>query len=99
MHVSFEVIVELIFLAKHLTTHSNIAKNGILLLYYSDLSQILGLQAKDRIEQLCKEYNFVINEVETTKFIDDLDIGGAENDPLGNFKGQSKVLLYEITRM
>jgi len=75
------------------------AKNGILLLYYSDLSKILGLQAKDRIQQLCKEHNLTITNVSSTKFIEDNYMKSAENDPLTNFKNQANVLLYEITRL
>ena len=82
-----------------MTVQSTFTKNGILLLYYSDLSQILGLQAKDRIEQLCKENNLTITNKYTTRFIEDNYLGSAENDPLTNFKHQAHVELYEITRL
>ena len=78
---------------------SSIAKNGILLLYYSDLSQILGIQSKDRIEELCKEHKLTITNVYKTKFIEDQNAARAEKDPIANFKNQAKVLLYEITRL
>jgi len=82
-----------------LSSQSTLTKNGILLLYYSDLSQILGIQNKDRIEELCKEHNLTITNVYKTKFIEDQNAANTEKDPIANFKNQAKVLLYEITRL
>jgi len=87
------------FAANHLSVQSSISKNGILLLYYSDLSQILGIQSKDRIEELCKEHKMTITNVYKTKFIEDQNAARADKDPIANFKNQAKVLLYEITRL
>jgi len=87
------------FASQHLTTETPLTKNGVLLLYYSDLSQILELQSPDRIEQLCNEYKLVLRKTMSTKFSDVQVRREVDHDPLINFKNQAKIFLYEITRM
>ena len=72
--------------------HLSGEKKGRFLLAYSDLAQILGLQEKERIEELCHKSGLVIEEIYQTQMIPNK----RPFDPLINYKLEAKVQLYEI---
>ncbi|KRX10569.1 hypothetical protein PPERSA_05389 [Pseudocohnilembus persalinus] len=77
------------------------SKQGRLLLLYSDLGEIMGLQEENRIQKLCSQYNLYINNQFETPLISDLEKNRKiqqKIDPLLSFKIRSKAILYEITR-
>jgi len=73
------------FAGKHLSEESSVSKDGKLLLYYSDLSFILGLQDENRILNLCEEQNLAISKAYKLPFLppDRVQVG---IDPLINYK-------------
>lgn len=79
-----------------MSKETTISKKGTLLLIYSDLSFNLGLQEKDRINQLCQENNLVIIDEISGNY--SLETEKQKIDPLIKFKSDSKIKLYEITR-
>jgi len=65
---------------------------GKMLLVYSDLAQIIGLQKPDRIEELCHRAGLYIEEVyEIT-----MAPSKKPYDPLVNYKAEASVQLFEI---
>ena len=69
---------------------------------YSDLAQTLQLQKANRIEELCKENSLLIQNTVETRFFDDeknVKDSTGQFDPLFQFKAQSKIKIYEITRI
>ena len=67
-------------------------KKGRLLLAYSDLAQIIGLQDKERVEDLCHKAGLVIEEVYQTQ----MQPPKRPFDVLANYKQEAKVQLFEI---
>ncbi|KAL4472607.1 hypothetical protein ABPG74_018556 [Tetrahymena malaccensis] len=73
------------------------SRKGRFLLIYSDLSENLGIQVKDRIQQLCEQHQMIISDKKSVKLAaTDLY---RKNDPNYGPKSISSVILYEITRV
>jgi methylase of polypeptide subunit release factors len=83
---------------KHLSEESSVSKDGKLLLYYSDLSFILGLHSENRIMNLCEEQKLAISKVYKLPFLPPNYVPGGV-DPLINYKKDAKIYLYEISRV
>ncbi len=82
----------------HLSQESPMTKKGVLLLYYSDLSQILGIQETKAIEKLCAQHKLILKETTSIPFIEQQKNSEVDHDPLVNFKNQAKIHLHVITR-
>lgn len=67
-----------------------------MLLIFSDYGNILNINEPDAIEKLTNKYKLRITSIKTTRW--DTKISD-NNDPLKNFKKDSKVILYDIRRI
>ena len=72
--------------------HLSSEKRGKMLLVYSDLAQILGLQEKERVEELCQKAGLFIEEIYEVQ----MEPSKKPYDPLVNYKAEAKVQLFEI---
>jgi hypothetical protein len=74
--------------------HLSPDRKGKFLLIYSDLAQILGLQPKSRIEELCHFSGLDIEEVYEIP----MQPPKRKDDPLTNYKAEAKVQMFEIVK-
>ncbi|CAI2365457.1 unnamed protein product [Moneuplotes crassus] len=74
--------------------HLSPEKRGRMLLIYSDLAQIIGLQKKNRIEDLIHSAGLFIDEVYETP----MALSKKPYDPLVNYKAEAKVQMFEICK-
>lgn len=65
---------------------------GRMLLVYSDLAKIIGLQNEEHVENLIRKAGLFIEEIYEVKMGESKRIF----DPLKNYKAEAKVQLYEI---
>ena len=65
-----------------------------MLLIYSDLAQILGIQEDHRIKNLANEFGMRAELIDETG----MSINKKPNDPLKGLKKESKVQLFRITK-
>ena len=82
----------------NLTTQSILTKKGVLLLIYSDISEVMGLQQPGFVQDLCNKNNLIISTTYTKPFYSPDYVKKDAVDPLHRFKKASKLILYEITR-
>ncbi|CAD8195726.1 unnamed protein product [Paramecium pentaurelia] len=84
------------FANKYLQIESLDSTKGRLILIYSDLSQLLELQEKEKVQDLCREYKMGITYYSELPF----HIKDPQNvDPLLQYKQNSKVQLFEIRKI
>lgn len=69
--------------------------NGKFLLIYSDLAEKIGLQRPGRISELCKQHDLVVKDIFSVPFPITFD----NTHPLKSIRDDSKISLYEITRL
>lgn len=71
-------------------------KKGTFWLIYSEISEILGLQPKDRIPQLCKEYGLIVRRVNQvqSEYYDKV-----VKTKLDALKRSSSYIVYEISHV
>lgn len=65
-----------------------------MLLIYSDLAYLLGLQEEQKVEKLANRYNLRAEKIDQTA----MPINKKPNDPLKNIKKEAKVQLFKITK-
>jgi hypothetical protein len=65
-----------------------------MLLIYSDLALLLGLQEENRVATLANQYGLRAELVDKTP----LTVNKKPNDPLKNIKGEARVQLYRVTK-
>lgn len=65
-----------------------------MLLVYSDLALLLGLQEENRVQTLANEHGLRAELVDKVG----LTVNKKANDPLKNIKQESKVQLFRITK-
>ena len=65
-----------------------------MLLIYSDLALLLGLQEENKIAKLANQYGLRAELIDKVN----LTVNKKPNDPLKNLKQESKVQLYRITK-
>ena len=65
-----------------------------MLLIYSDLALLLGLQEENKIAILANQYGLRAELIDKVN----LTVNKKPNDPLKNLKQESKVQLYKITK-
>lgn len=78
-------------------------QNGLFMLIYSDISEKMGLQEEGRIRKLCEENGMMILEERRKNMLEVESEASRANDsmvdPLHNFKAESKVILYIMTKV
>lgn len=72
----------------------HLSPKGEMLLIYSDLAMILGLQEENKVQKLANEFGLRAELVDKVGF----SVNRKPNDPLKNIKQESKVQLYKITK-
>lgn len=65
-----------------------------MLMIYSDLALLLGLQEENKVKSLANQYGLRAELVDKVNFT----ANKKPNDPLKNIKQESKVQLYRITK-
>jgi methylase of polypeptide subunit release factors len=72
----------------------HLSPKGEMLMIYSDLALILGLQEENRVSKLANQHGLRAELVDKVSF----SVNKKPNDPLKNIKQESKVQLYRITK-
>lgn len=80
-----------------LNRESRNSRKGRFVLIYSDLSQLLEIQAKDRIQKLCEQHKFIVSDTRKVRLTSESLF--RKNDPNYAAKSAASVILYEITRI
>ena len=72
----------------------HLSPKGEMLLIYSDLALLLGLQDENKIQSVANQYGLRAELVDKIPF----SVNKKLNDPLKNIKQESKVQLYRVTK-